>query len=171
MRPRQSKALNISIILFAGVLATAFVIGQKQLVLYNPSESLAPGLYRLTYDDPAVGRVISFPLPARIQPYIRERMGSMDPDWLILKPVVAAGGDHVCVSDAGLTINEERVADVTTTDYDGNSIPVWEECRELTNSEYFVFSDRIERSLDSRYVGPIHAKDIAGVYTTLWTWK
>lgn len=131
MYSKHCKTLKTFIIIFAGVLATATVIGQKQLVLYNPSESIAPGFYRLTLDEPAVGRIISFPLPARIQPYIRERIGSVDPGWLILKPIVAAEGDHVCVSDAELYINGKWLADVPRTDSHGNSIPTWGECREL----------------------------------------
>jgi type IV secretory pathway protease TraF len=36
--------------------------------------------------------------------------------------------------------------------------------------EYVVFSNRIPNSFDSRYYGPVHRRDILGVYAPIWIW-
>lgn len=155
------------------MLAAALLLamaGQPALLVHNATESMPPGFYRLCLEPPAVGRIIRFRLPERIHGYVRLRMGHVDAGWTILKPVVAEEGDYVCVTDDGFSLNGQRLAGVPLTDSLGNPMPVWRECRRLEAGEFFVFSDRVERSLDSRYLGPIRAEDILGVYVPLWTW-
>ncbi len=39
----------------------------------------------------------------------------------------------------------------------------------MASDEYFVFSDRVPNSFDSRYFGPISRAAIIGVYRPLFT--
>lgn len=167
--PRHTAALLCS---FLVLLLTSWAFGQAKFVLYSPTPSLAKGFYRLTREAPAIGGIISFPLPTRIHPYISQRMGKpMRDDWRLLKPIIAGESDLVCVSDDGFSLNGRRIAGVQLADSLGNPAPVWRECRRLEAGEFFVYSGYHERSLDSRYVGPVRAEEIQGVYTPLWTWE
>lgn len=157
-------------VIFVAATLLLTMASQPALLVHNATESLPPGFYRLCLEPPAVGRIIRFRLPERIHGYVRLRMGHVNAGWTILKPVVAGEGDSVCVTDDAFSLNGQRLAGVPQTDSLGQPVPVWRECRPLNAGEFFVFSDRIERSLDSRYLGPIQGKDIRGVYVPLWTW-
>lgn len=153
------------------LLIVSLGFDQTKLVLYSPTPSLAKGFYRLTREAPAVGRIINFPLPDQIRSYISRRKGKpVQEDWCLLKPIVAGEGDLVCVNEDGFSLNGRRVADVQLTDSLGNPAPIWRECRRLEAGEFFVYSGHHERSLDSRYVGPVRAEEVRGVYVPLWTW-
>ena len=50
----------------------------------------------------------------------------------------------------------------------GRPLPVWTGCRPLGDGQYFMFSDHVPNSFDSRYFGPIDVVDIVGVYRPLF---
>lgn len=86
---------------------------------------------------------------------------------LLLKPLAAGPGDHVCVTDH-LTINGQRIAPVLDAGPDGVPLPRWRECRVLAAGEWFAYTPQIPNSLDSRYYGPVRDADITGVYSPVW---
>ena len=47
------------------------------------------------------------------------------------------------------------------------TLPVWRGCRALRRGEFFVFSNRIPNSFDSRYYGPVTQAQILGVFQPL----
>lgn len=85
-----------------------------------------------------------------------------------LKPVLAMAGDHVCYQDGRVFLNGDLIAQVQKYDSAGKPLPVWKECRDLKKNEYFVFSDRVSNSLDSRYYGPILKENIVGVFKPIF---
>jgi type IV secretory pathway protease TraF len=112
---------------------------------------------------PAVGRIIAFRAPASAFPYADGRM-----EYLhripILKQIAAGEGDVVCMRSGALSINGRWRAPVLARDPRGALLPQWRGCRALTEGEFFVFSDRIPNSFDSRYYGPVKTADIVGVF-------
>jgi type IV secretory pathway protease TraF len=52
----------------------------------------------------------------------------------------------------------------------GRPLPVWHDRHTLGTDEFFVFSDRIPNSFDSRCYGPIHHHQIETVRRALITW-
>jgi type IV secretory pathway protease TraF len=52
----------------------------------------------------------------------------------------------------------------------GRSLPLWRDNRVLGPDEFFVFSDRIPNSFDSRCYGPIRRQQIDAVRKPWITW-
>jgi len=101
-------------------------------------------------------------------PYGDGRMGYLH-RVPILKEIAAGEGDVVCTQGGTLSINGRWRAPVLAQDPRGRSLPQWRGCRELGSGEFFVFSNRIPNSFDSRYYGPVKTPEIVGVFEPLMT--
>ncbi len=152
--------------LAAVITLAGAVFGDRQIV-YNDSPSVPVGWYIRTGKDPVVGEIVDFPIPESVRPYVEGRTGPYE-GWYILKPIVAAEGDHVSTAGGRLTINGAVVAEIVSADAEGKPVPTWSGSRRLEAGELFVLSTRIARSFDSRIYGPIRAADITGVYRKFW---
>ena len=89
--------------------------------------------------------------------------------YIILKRLAAMPGDTVCNHTGEFRVNGHFLGVAQTKDRAGVALPQWRGCRALRAGEYFVFSNRIPNSYDSRYYGPVPASNIVGVYEPLWT--
>lgn len=161
---RGSERLAAAGLLVVGLLAAFSAVGP--LVLWNRSASEPLGLYRRTFGEPAPGRLIAFRVPSAAFPYADDRMAYLR-RVPILKTIVGGEGDTVCTINATLTLNNRRLGPVLQRDPRGNLLPQWRGCRALRHGEWFVFSDRIPNSFDSRYYGPVAADQVIGVYAPL----
>jgi len=148
----------------AGLIAAAF---PGPLLLYNPSPSIPIGYYLRASVPPVKGRIIAFHVPASGRAYAASHIPYVV-RGAIIKPIVAAAGDRVCASDR-LTINGRVVAPIAKLDRQGRALPQWRGCRVLRRDEYFVFSNRIPNSFDSRYYGPVAQSEVIGTFRPLWT--
>jgi conjugative transfer signal peptidase TraF len=151
-----------------GACATLAAVIPQPSVLWNGTPSEPTGLYVLTAAAPAPGRIIAFHTPARAFPYADARMGYLH-SVPILKEVAAGEGDVVCTRAGALSINGRWRAPVLDRDPRGKQLPQWRGCRALGKGEFFVFSDRIPNSFDSRYYGPVTRAEIVGVFQPLLT--
>ena len=136
-------------------------------VLWNRTDSEPQGVYARTLQKPAIGSLIAFPAPAAAFPYADGRMAYLR-SVPILKQVAAAEGDLVCTQGSTLAVNGRSLAPIYTFDPRGRRLPQWRGCRRLGAGEFFVFSNRIPNSFDSRYYGPVRAQQVLGVYRRLW---
>tara|TARA_R110000787_G_scaffold274905_2_gene383031 strand:+ start:10918 stop:11280 length:363 start_codon:yes stop_codon:yes gene_type:complete len=103
------------------------------------------------------------------RPYAAEHMPPLIRAGII-KQIAAGQGDRVCTTGPdGLAINGRAVAPIVQADRFGRQLPHWRACRTLRAGEYFVFSDRIPNSYDSRYYGPVRSTDIIGTFRPIWT--
>ena len=154
-------------VLLAALGATA-MLGAASLggpwVLWNRTDSEPLGVYTRSLQPPAIGRLIAFRAPAAAFPYADGRMAYLR-RVPILKQIAAAEGDLVCVRDGVLAINGRPTAPVYARDPRGRALPQWNGCRRLGVTEYFVYSDRIPNSFDSRYYGPVPGDQVLGVYS------
>jgi type IV secretory pathway protease TraF len=126
------------------------------------------GLYiRAIWDEPAVGKIVTFPAPPSVVDYARRR-GYSGELPLLVKPLMAGPGDHVCVTDH-LTINGQWIAPVLDHAPDGSPLPRWQKCMILGTDQWFAYAPRIPDSFDSRYYGPVQEASIVGVSLPLWT--
>jgi conjugative transfer signal peptidase TraF len=144
---------------------------ERPFFVFNTSPSIPLGLYyrRRGVDGARAGDVVLFAIPAgTAHRFVKHRLGEVRSNWTILKPVAAAGGDHVCTRDGWLFINGTRAAPLVETDSDGNPVPSWRGCRVLKDGELFVMATRVERSFDSRVYGPIREALVWGIYAPLW---
>jgi len=140
----------------------------RPAVLFNPSPSEPPGLYRLSSARPVPGRIIAFKVPAAGRAYAAAHLTYVARS-AILKEIAAGEGALVC-ERGGLVSIEGRVrGKVANVDRAGVPLPHWSGCRRLAPGQFFVLSNRIPNSFDSRYYGPVSRSDLLGVYQPLWT--
>ena len=139
------------------------------IVIHNPSDSIPRGFYARTSAEPVKGGIIAFQIPAMGRPYAAAHMPPLIRAGVI-KRIAAGEGDRVCTTGPeGLAINGKPIAPIVAEDRFGRPLPHWRGCRALTAGEYFVFSNRIPNSYDSRYYGPVKSSDIIGTYRPVWT--
>jgi conjugative transfer signal peptidase TraF len=166
---RRCILLRLAAVLL--LIAILPVLGAHRILVINTSPSVAPGLYLRSSEEPAVGRLVDFCIPPAARLYVRGRSGNSGENWYILKPIAAGPGDLVDTTGAWLEINGHPVAPMPpAVDSAGRLLPAWRECRLLASDEFFVFSDRIPNSFDSRCYGPVNRSQIASVRTPLVTW-
>ena len=147
-------------------IAVAAALSSKPVLLINTSASEPTGVYLATGAPPRTGARIAFRIPQPGRAYAARAM----PERLrssVLKTIVAGQGDTVCTTSGRLIINGQDWAPIAEHDRHGGSLPRWRACRLLRSGEYFVFSNRISNSFDSRYYGPVPADAVIGVYRPL----
>jgi conjugative transfer signal peptidase TraF len=168
-RPRFGRNWKISLIAL-GVVAVISIWANRQIVI-NTSPSVQPGLYVRSSDPPRVGAIVDFRIPPMAQEYIHERTGNDGENWYILKPIAAGPGDRIDTTGDWVIINGHRLAPMPPAeDSAGRPLPTWREARVLGADEFFVFSDRIPNSFDSRCYGPIRRWQVEAVRKPIITW-
>ncbi len=168
MRTDRRRTRRIAIILAAGLpLMVLALMPQRPWLLYNHTPSVPVGFYLYAGGCIERGDLVAFPLPEAAHGYAQRRGDSRD--VLLLKPVLAMGGDHVSTLHGELRINGVFVGTIPEADSAGRSLPRWRAARPLQRGELFVGSTRSTHSFDSRFFGPIHASQVVGVYRSLWT--
>ena len=168
--PRLHWIWLASLVGLAALAVSSMLFANRQIVI-NTSPSVQPGLYLRSSTQPAVGQIVDFRIPHAAKNYIESRTGQNGEDWYILKPIVAGPGDRVDTTGEWLLINGRQIASMPPTkDTGGRSLPVWRDNRVLGPDEFFVFSNRIPNSFDSRCCGPIRRQQIEAVRTPLIGW-
>ncbi len=148
--------------LVAGICA-AFNFGGIRV---NASPSLPIGLYRITSE--VAAKLVEF-CPA--EPFAslsahRGYRGTGDcPDGAepLMKPIVAAAGDSVDFSPAGVAVNGRLLPNSTCRRLDTNSRPLqhWPfGTYRVSPGTIWVLSSFNARSFDSRYFGPISTASV-----------
>lgn len=162
--PAPKLSSRAKTLVLAGVLAGIglAVLQPQDLVLYNPSPSIAPGFY-IRGDRPLErGVVVTIPAHVSRLGYVRKGHVKAAGDRF-LKRVAAMEGDRVC-SDRGLImINDAKAAKVFETDPAGIALPSWSGCVTLKGTEVFLLGDH-EGSFDGRYWGVTSITDIEGTW-------
>ena len=160
-----------------GLLAlacTSFVPPLPRLI-YNPSDSVAVGWYRvrpfqLGTDSLPVGSIVLTRLPDQAAALAAQR-GYLPMRVPLLKRVGAVAPQHVCVLDALVWLDGVPVAAVRPADRLGLSLPSWQQCRQLRPGELFLLSVTNRDSFDSRYFGPVNMSAVIGVARPIWLEK
>ena len=148
----------------AGLLMFAASSQRSRLLLFNRTPSLPTGFYVYCGSQVHRGDVVAFALPQPAWHYAHLRGESID--VLLLKHVLAVGGDFVSTYDGQLRVNSELVGPVASVDSAARPLPHWSAARVLAGDELIVGSTH-DRSFDSRYFGPIHTDQVLGVYRRL----
>ena len=170
LRARRVLA-GLSVCGLAALAWAAFVHPLPRLV-YNPSDSVAVGWYRV---DPRghgaasllVGSIVLTRLPADAAALSAQR-GYLPARIPLLKRVGAVAPQEVCVLDALVWIDGVPVAAVRSADRLGRPLPSWPQCRRLQAGELFLLSTTNPASFDSRYFGPASTSAVIGVAHPVW---
>ena len=127
-------------------------------IVYNPSDSVARGWYRIApvvgTDALHVGSIVLAWLPDDVAAFAAQRDETL-----------------VCVREQVVRIDCAAVATVRLHDGAHQPLMAWTPCRPLAEHELFLLSDTNPASFDSRYFGPIDASAVLGIATPLWTWS
>jgi conjugative transfer signal peptidase TraF len=157
-------------------LAWASFVQPLPRLIYNPSDSVAVGWYRV---DPlhhrpgslprpsSVGSIVLTTLPPEAAALAAQR-GYLPARVPLLKRVGAVAPQQVCVFDALVWIDGVPVAAVRPADRLGRPLPSWPQCRQLRPGELFLLSSTNPASFDSRYFGPVSASAVIGVARPIW---
>jgi len=157
-------------------LAWTFFVQPLPRLVYNPSDSVAVGWYRV---EPFNHHADSLPRPLSVGSIVLTRLSSdaatlaaqrgyLPTHIPLLKRVGAVAPQHVCIVDGQVHIDGVPVAAVLPADRLGRPLPVWPQCRRLQSGELFLLSVTHSASFDSRYFGPVSASAVIGVAHPVW---
>jgi conjugative transfer signal peptidase TraF len=184
-RSRRRARLVLAALSASGLAALAWVsflpvtLRPLPRIVYNPSDSVAVGWYRV---DPLVrhagalppavqtGSILLVPLPADAAA-LAARRGYLPTHIPLLKPVAAMAPQTVCITGNVVRIDGMPVATVLRADGRGRRLRAWPSCRRLRPGELFLLSTTNPASFDSRYFGPVRASAVIGVAHPVWLEK
>ena len=139
-------------------------------VVYNPSDSVPRGWYRIGPPDSLrVGDIVLVWLPLQAAALAAQR-GYLPQRTPLLKRIGAMSPQQVCIRDRIIRIDGLAKASALMVDARGRPLPVWAQCRTLNDGELFLLSATNPASFDSRYFGPVSAVTVIGSAQPLWTW-
>lgn len=153
----------------ATVLALWRVEDSSPLYIWNASESVPNGLYRLQEARRLdVTELVAVRPPEPLATFLALN-GHLPNGLPMLKRVLALPGQTVCRT--GLTIVVDSIEMGQARDHDGRGrpLPVWQGCRRLAAGEIFVMNWQSADSFDGRYFGPIPASAVIGRAIPVWT--
>ena len=178
--PRSRLRARLVLAGFAAVglaaLAWAAFVQPLPRLIYNPSDSVAVGWYRVDPLDhrPAslprplsVGSIVLVPLPDRAATLAAQR-GYLPTRVPLLKRVGAVAPQHVCIAAGQVRIDGMPSAAVLPADRMGRALPSLHLCRRLEPGELFLLSVTNPASFDSRYFGPVSASAVIGIARPVW---
>ena len=139
----------------------------RPVFFWNATASVPVGLYRLSKVAPVRGDIVAVRLPRSIADFASKR-GYLPYNVILLKPLGATTGDHVCRRGSLVFINDALRAIAAITDSRGLLLPMWRGCKTLGHDEAFVIGAR-RHSYDSRYFGPITTRTMVGRAIPIWT--
>jgi conjugative transfer signal peptidase TraF len=143
------------------VLAVGSAAPRVPLLLYNRTPSMPTGFYVRVGGVPGRGDIVAFHLPGAAWEYARDRG---EPTHIVLlKHVLAVGGDHVSTRGGRLSVNGVDCGPIPVVDSAGRALPQWRADRLLAADELLAGST-LPRSFDGRFFGTIERADVMGVY-------
>jgi conjugative transfer signal peptidase TraF len=164
-RSRRRARLALAALAACGLAALAWAsfVQPSARIIYNPSDSVPVGWYRI---EPAhslhVGSIVLTTLPADAAALAAQR-GYLPSHIPLLKRVGAIAPQHVCIVAGVVRIDSVPVAVVLRADGWGRPLPSWPQCRPLADGELFLLSRTNPASFDSRYFGPVSASAVIGI--------
>lgn len=161
-RPTLSECASLGWTALAVAGLAAASLNTSDLVLYNPSASLEPGIYVGADLDVERSVVVTIPVGAVDLAYVEDGHVKVSGDRF-LKRVAAMEGDRVCSGNGRIKINDAEAAQVFKTDSAGIALPSWSGCITLKSGEISLLGDDAG-SFDARYWGVTSAADIEATW-------
>jgi conjugative transfer signal peptidase TraF len=140
-------------------------------LIWNASGSVPIGLYTVhPAGDFHVGELVVARPPAALATFLDKR-GYLAMGVPLVKHILALPGQTVCRTGRTTLVDGHAVGDALDRDHRGRTLPIWQGCRVIANSEVFLMNRQSGDSLDGRYFGPLPATTIVGRADPLWTDK
>ena len=168
----NARRVVIALLTSLGIAALAWPSLHTSVarIVYNPSDSVPPGWYRIGPPESLhVGSIVLIRLPADAAALAALR-GYLPEHIPLLKCIGAMSPQQVCIEKHIVRIDGVAVAGVHRVDGRGRPLSAWQQCRPLRDGELFLLSATNPASFDSRYFGPIAVSVVIGSAQPLWTW-
>ena len=151
------------------VLVATVVTEPVPLYVWNASESVPVGLYRLRPADKLfVTELVAVQPPEPLATFL-DLNGYLPVGIPMLKRVLALPGQTVCRSGRTISVDQIDMGEARERDSRGRPLPVWLGCRVVGEDELFLMNWQSKDSLDGRYFGPIAASAVIGRALPVWT--
>lgn len=167
----NTRLVVVALFTSLGIAALAWPSLHTSLarIVYNPSDSVPPGWYRIGPPESLhVGSFVLVRLPADTAALAAQR-GYLPEHIPLLKRIGAMSPQQVCIEKHIVRIDGMPVASVHATDGRGRPLSAWQQCRRLHDGELFLLSATNPASFDSRYFGPVAVSAVIGSAQPLWT--
>lgn len=166
---------RVSWVLGAGLAGCLLIAGgvsdeRRPRLLFNTTASVPIGFYWVDGDAPGVGDLAVVRPPRALAWWLAQRR-YLSLNVPLLKEVAAVEGSRVCGARGVISIDGQAVGTARAKDHWGRGLRPFEGCRTLETEDVFLFNGAAPASLDSRYFGPLHRRDIVGRAHVLWTWE
>lgn len=164
---------KISVTMFAGAAAllTPMVLDLTPLYVWNASESVPIGLYRLQPAEKLfVTELLAVQPPEPLASFL-DAGGYLSAGIPMLKRVLALPGQTVCRTGLAVTVDAIEMGKARDRDGRGRPLPKWHGCRIVGAGELFVMNWQSVDSLDGRYFGFLPASAVLGRALPVWTWE
>jgi conjugative transfer signal peptidase TraF len=153
----------------ATVLLLSTVEGTRPRYIWNASNSVPVGLYRL---QPAtkltITELVAVQPPDLLAAFL-DLNGYLPMGVPMLKRVLALPGQTVCRDRLAITVDGIDVGQAHERDGRGRPLPSWQGCRVIADGDLFVMNWQSADSLDGRYFGPLPASAVIGRAVPIWT--
>jgi type IV secretory pathway protease TraF len=163
---RVSARTLLPVAALIAIAAMASPRPARDLLLYNHSPSVAPGLYVRVRAPPTLYALVTV-RAVDVAPGEARRRRYDEPGDRFIKRVAALAGDRVCAEGARITINGALAATRQARDSHGQMLGHWEGCLLLAADQVLLLGDTAD-SYDGRYWGPVDSAQIEGVWRRLW---
>ena len=165
----STRCPTIFITFVATVLLLATVGGATPLYIWNASDSVPIGLYRVQPATRlAVTELVAVQPPDPLAAFL-DLNGYLPIRVPMLKRVLALPGQTVCRNGLTIAVDGIEVGDAHERDGRGRPLPAWHGCRVIAGGDVFVMNWQSADSLDGRYFGPLPASAIVGRAVPVWT--
>lgn len=164
----KSKAMFHVTTTFFG---TSFVFASMQNIdapklVWNASQSVPAGLYKIIDEAPARGDLVLARLP-KWAAFLANQRGYLPNHTPVLKHLSAVQGDIVCRFFNRIYVNHMPVAIALESDHAARRMPRWQGCKRLQQGEIFLQAGH-PYSFDGRYFGITKISSIIGIAQPLW---
>jgi len=153
-------------LLGCGLLAASFIDFGPPKLVWNASESVVKGLYRITELPPKAGELVFVKLPEWAA-FLASQRDYLPKNVPAIKRISGVSGDVVCRIGTNVFLNQNRVAIAKFRDGLGRKLPQWSGCTVLKSDELFLLADH-PNSFDGRYFSIVKASSVIGIARPVW---
>ena len=157
--------LGGSLIILLFLIGVTQVSGMK-LFIYNSTDSLPHGIYRIHSGAFQQGDLVVFVPPDQAKKIIRDRHYLREGGYL-MKYLVGKAGDSIRTCNGQFVVAGANYGEIFSHDKEGRALPHYPFSDQVKEG-YIVAVKGHNRSFDSRYFGPIPRASIIGRATPLW---
>ena len=165
----SNRCPTVFITFVATILLLSTVGGATPLFIWNASNSVPIGLYRV---QPAtrltVTELVAVQPPDLLAAFL-DLNGYLPIGVPMLKRVLALPGQTVCRNGLTIAVDGVDVGDAHERDGHGRPLPAWQGCHVIADGDVFVMNWQSPDSLDGRYFGPLPASAVIGKAIPVWT--